>query len=248
MSLYRNKYKYQLIHPVVGTRAYQTTSLKKGAKKCYEELKSLDNISSLHFTILNIDTYETYKFKINHANINKIQTGGDGELVKKVNSIQDAVNKLNSRVRKLEDGSTNYSQKMNSLPLDNIINQTMQNPGEQSNKTNRDNIINQMENPEQQSNKIKRDNIINQTMHNPKQQSNETCRDNIINQTMQNPEQQSNEGNRDDIIAEAVSKKIYNTNIKRLNRGGLLDNDFNGGNKIVQNLDQNLNDGYCIII
>ena len=92
MPIYRNKYKYQLIYPVVGTCAYQSTSLKKGAKKCYEELKSLSNINTPYFTVLNLDTYETYKFQIDAENFSKINN----------DNLHDTVNNLSSRVQKLE--------------------------------------------------------------------------------------------------------------------------------------------------
>ena len=92
MPIYRNKYKYQLIYPVVGTCAYQSTSLKKGAKKCYEELKSLSNINTPYFTVLNLDTYETYKFQLDAENFSKINN----------DNLQDTVNNLSSRVQKLE--------------------------------------------------------------------------------------------------------------------------------------------------
>lgn len=124
MSLYRNKYKYQLIHPVVGTRAYQTTSLKKGARKCYEELKSLNNINTSQFTILNIDTYKIYKFQIDATNINKTQYGGNskdkGDIIKKIDLIEDAVNKLNSRVQKLENDGINNINNNDDYNVNNI--------------------------------------------------------------------------------------------------------------------------------
>jgi hypothetical protein len=92
MSVYRSKCKYQLIYPVVGTRAYLSLSPEKGAKKCYEELKSLNNVDAQYFTVLNIDTYETYKFKIDSDKSQK--TNND--------NIQQTINNLNIRVQKLE--------------------------------------------------------------------------------------------------------------------------------------------------
>lgn len=113
MSSFHNKYKYQLIYPIVGTRVYQTTSFKKGAVKCYNELKSLNNINSSYFTILNLDTYETYKFKIN--------TKLNPELNPKLNldtNIQDTLNDLNIRVKKIED--TIFNSKNSNLVFDEI--------------------------------------------------------------------------------------------------------------------------------
>lgn len=109
--MYRNKYKYQLIHPIVGTRAYQTNSFKKGAKKCYEELKSLDNINTTQFTVLNLDTFQTYKFQIDTHKINKQQHDQELEYkneqnkseINKIESIQNTLNNLDSRITKLEN-------------------------------------------------------------------------------------------------------------------------------------------------
>ena len=119
MPVYRNKYKYQLVHPVVGTCAYQTTSLKKGAKKCYEELKALDNINASHFTVLNVDTYETYKFEIdsksqlaNNSNLNNINTNTNmntqtNNITLKIDILQETINKIDRRVEKLEKNEPN---------------------------------------------------------------------------------------------------------------------------------------------
>lgn len=106
MNIYHNKYKYQLIHPVVGTRIYQTRSLKKGAKKCYEELKSFNNINSPYFTVLNVDTFEIYKFKIDATNTKAQGVNGklnDTEFIKKIDRIQETISGLILRIQKLED-------------------------------------------------------------------------------------------------------------------------------------------------
>jgi hypothetical protein len=99
MPVHHNKCKYQLIHPVVGTRVYQTTSLKKGAKKCYEELKSLNNIDAAQFSVLNVDTYETYHFQIDDSH--KL-SGGGASLGLELNQIQSAIESIDSRLQKLE--------------------------------------------------------------------------------------------------------------------------------------------------
>jgi len=100
VSIYRDGYKYQLIHPIVGTRVYKTNSLNKGAKKCYEELKSLNNINSEYFTILNIDTYQTFKFKINKQ---QLVGGGHNNNNNNNNNINMYLSNLDARISRLED-------------------------------------------------------------------------------------------------------------------------------------------------
>jgi hypothetical protein len=108
MPVYQNKYKYQLIHPIVGTRVYQTTSLKRGAKKCYEELKSLNNINSPSFTVLNVDTYETFKFRIDSTKVNGALAGSNGAKSidqEGIDELRKTIGDLHARVKKLEDQS-----------------------------------------------------------------------------------------------------------------------------------------------
>lgn len=64
MSVYKNRSKYQLISPIVGTKIYQTSSPEKGARHCYDELKLISGVNALDFTMMNIDTFETYKYGI----------------------------------------------------------------------------------------------------------------------------------------------------------------------------------------
>lgn len=67
--------RFQLINPAVGQKIYQTDSLEKGAKKCYGELKQFAGNNHIGFSIMNVDTFEVYKYEID-ANYNK-QKGGD---------------------------------------------------------------------------------------------------------------------------------------------------------------------------
>jgi len=72
-----NKHRYQLIKPFTSDKVYETTDLKRGAKKCYEELKTKQEINDAReFAIMNIDTYEVFRFTII-----KPQTGGEIPLV-----------------------------------------------------------------------------------------------------------------------------------------------------------------------
>lgn len=149
MSIYRDKCKYQLIHPIVGTRVYRTNSLKKGAKKCYNELKSLNNINTLTFTILNVETYETFQFKINTKNIEKecinsikkcdelkIKTTNT-ELIDKINKMQESIDKLNTLIEEIlpeqiKNNNKNVNKKNNMEKIQNNI---------KNNEKNLDNIM-----------------------------------------------------------------------------------------------------------
>lgn len=78
---------YQLISPIVSNNIYKTSRMMKGAKKCYEELKS-HNIKDLEtFSIKNRDTNETLTFKIHK------QHGGGND---------DKIDKLDERLKLLE--------------------------------------------------------------------------------------------------------------------------------------------------
>lgn len=63
------KNRYQLIKPFSGSKVHQTSSLKKGAKKCYDELKTTPHYYSANsFTVIDLDSYKTYDFLIHHNN------------------------------------------------------------------------------------------------------------------------------------------------------------------------------------
>ena len=70
--------RYQLTKPFVGDKVYEA-SLKKGAKKCYNDVKKekIPYINS--FTIREIDTGKTYTYQIHNPLVP--QRGGDGEPV-----------------------------------------------------------------------------------------------------------------------------------------------------------------------
>ncbi|AYV84228.1 MAG: hypothetical protein Hyperionvirus20_6 [Hyperionvirus sp.] len=94
--------KYQLIHPIVGTKVYQSKSVGAGAKKCYQELKSFNYINSGYFGVLNVDTGETYQFQINRRKVGverKIVEEGKNEWV---GVMMGKIEGLEMRVQKLE--------------------------------------------------------------------------------------------------------------------------------------------------
>lgn len=69
-------FRFQLVSPIVGEKIYQTNSAKAGFKKCYEELKAFGLKNYKEFSVMDINTYKTFKFAIRH---NKIQIGSGNE-------------------------------------------------------------------------------------------------------------------------------------------------------------------------
>ena len=64
-----NYNQYQLIEPILSNKTYQTTSLKKASKKCFDEIKNLKINNLETFKIKNLNTNEIFVFKINQPNI-----------------------------------------------------------------------------------------------------------------------------------------------------------------------------------
>ena len=69
MKLQYKKHRFRLISPIVGNKIYVTSSLKHGAKKCSTEL---NKNKYTEFSIIDIDTFHTYKFVINKKKHNAI--------------------------------------------------------------------------------------------------------------------------------------------------------------------------------
>lgn len=72
--------RYQLIKPIVSDKIYETSSLMKGAKKCYGEVKN-SRISAQTFTIKNINSNEIYTFKIHKPYAEKMIGGAETQLI-----------------------------------------------------------------------------------------------------------------------------------------------------------------------
>ena len=70
--------RYQLIKPIISDKIYETSSLIKGAKKCYSEVKNAKICGAKTFTVRDIDSQETFIFKIHNPYIpqNQIALGG----------------------------------------------------------------------------------------------------------------------------------------------------------------------------
>ncbi len=117
--------QFKLIKPFVSDTIYKTSSINKASKRCYNEVKEL-NVNT--FTMMNIDTKQSYVYKIHNK-----QIGGDveddDELVEVVDDIaegakkntdsikilQSKVSLLEKRISKLESIIENFER-----PYDNI--------------------------------------------------------------------------------------------------------------------------------
>jgi hypothetical protein len=73
--------RYQLTKPFLSDKVYESSSVLKSAKKCYQEVKKakLPNIKT--FTIKDIDSNKSFIFQIHHP---YMQKGGEGEETKDV--------------------------------------------------------------------------------------------------------------------------------------------------------------------
>lgn len=92
MKLQYKKHRFRLISPIVGNKIYVTSSLKHGAKKCSTELnKNKYN----EFSIIDIDTFHTYRFVIN-----KKKTQCEDYIIKNPDSsnIENKINQLENRL------------------------------------------------------------------------------------------------------------------------------------------------------
>lgn len=58
-----NKYsRFQLVSPVMGSKIYKAPSLNQGSYKCYQELKAASISDWKEFAVMDVDTYEIFKF------------------------------------------------------------------------------------------------------------------------------------------------------------------------------------------
>ena len=97
--------RYQLIKPILSDRIHESSSMLKGAKKCYKELKTFNAHNSETFTIRDIDTNKSFVFKIHHTHIpettnnNKLET-----LIQStpLTQIQESVKKIEENIKNIE--------------------------------------------------------------------------------------------------------------------------------------------------
>ena len=112
-----NKHRFRLISPIVGNKLYSSSSIKHVAKKCMTELKNNIQYSGKKYTkfaILDIDNYTTYKFSINYHqkthNHNLPLNGplfGGNELIDKIASLEERLNKLENNKDNNKNNSLN---------------------------------------------------------------------------------------------------------------------------------------------
>lgn len=67
--------RYHLVKPILSDKIYEASTLSRGAKKCFNELKQSGNSNASVFVIRDIDTQQTYIYGINKH----ILTGGADE-------------------------------------------------------------------------------------------------------------------------------------------------------------------------
>jgi hypothetical protein len=143
------KSKYQLIYPIIGNNLYFASSLKSGARKCFNDLKELDSVNSDYFTIINVDTLETFKFRISntnprnelaaindtiHQNVSAINDSNKStsllDLNDKINNLTNRFSIIESKLKKINDydllnrthNYTKYLTNKNVNTVDNTVN------------------------------------------------------------------------------------------------------------------------------
>ena len=109
--------RYQIIKPFISDKIYESSSMKKGSKKCYSEIKEANLDGVANFTIKDIDSNETFIFKIHHPYIKSkiIQKGGDKSgnnnigsdiiQVNKLTELENNIKSLEHRILKIEEKS-----------------------------------------------------------------------------------------------------------------------------------------------
>lgn len=68
--MFTNK-RYQLVSPIMGT-IHDASSLKSGTKKCYNELLQSGAVNYKDFTVMDVDSFEMYKYAINNELVNQL--------------------------------------------------------------------------------------------------------------------------------------------------------------------------------
>jgi hypothetical protein len=108
--------RYRLIKPFVSNKIYETRSLKKGAKKCYEEVKMANNPDITSFTLMDIDTRQEFIGQIHHQY--PIITGGNPPIVTKEEhpeTMQEPVGMLESAIKQLNSGISTRDSKIEEI-------------------------------------------------------------------------------------------------------------------------------------
>jgi polyhydroxyalkanoate synthesis regulator phasin len=113
-----DKHRYQMIEPMIGNAIF-VSSLKKASKKCYKDLKKHGQLGGKLFALKDIDTHETYTFKLNNHNSQNnhtSQNGGDIESLIRTNTHvteQPNVSALESKIESLESRLSRLESKIN---------------------------------------------------------------------------------------------------------------------------------------
>lgn len=103
MKLQYKKHRFRLISPIVGNKIYVTSSLKHGAKKCSTEL---NKNKYTEFSIIDIDTFHTYKFVINKKKTqcnNHINSPDSSNVENKINLLENRLTIVENRINELSN-------------------------------------------------------------------------------------------------------------------------------------------------
>jgi hypothetical protein len=96
--------RYRIISPMTTDNIYESGSMFKCAKKCYNELK-LNKINIDQFTIQDIDTSETFTFAINKKHSQSVHVGGSIETsrdIEKYNDLNKYLKSIDYRINVIE--------------------------------------------------------------------------------------------------------------------------------------------------
>lgn len=150
------QHRFRLISPMVGNKIYSTTSLKHGAKKCLNELNS-DTKKYDSFAMLDVDTYETYKFKLNYHPKNMRQhnlpNSKPFQILEGGADIYRKLSDITTRLSNVENAISNL--KINSL--ENTLHNTNNNTPNNGNHNTPDNTNNNIPNNRNHNTEPKKD-------------------------------------------------------------------------------------------
>lgn len=105
--------KYKIVEPIINNKIYESNSFKKASKRCYNEIKSLKLVNVDKFIMKDIDTNQTYSFKIHTPFIQHIKnTYDDNDLINLINPINDLDNNLNNNITNNTKQENNNENKM----------------------------------------------------------------------------------------------------------------------------------------
>ena len=109
--------RFQLIKPVISDNIHEATSLLKGAKKCYNELKLSHATNYDEFSIYDIDSKQIHRFKIHCNNNNALQPtipkeNEDNVTHKQIDNVIEKIDNIGNRMCNIEIILNNMNNKI----------------------------------------------------------------------------------------------------------------------------------------